>query len=289
MARTIIENIVIQHYSNVSAFEFCQYTSIRFFEILHFVEGEGCIKINGNSVAYYPNSFFVFIPDDIYVVEASTVTTITTIKFLKSFFNGPAQTNVNLPVNNWFRKIEGILNNESHQLRELKFQSESDKINLASLLEIVQKEYLNQKSNDILIIENSLSIILQMIARNIRQTTTEITATSQSSKIQELLDYIHSHIYEPELLTNKVLAEKFNISENYLNQYFKKNMDMSIKKYKLNYILKLVETRLKYTDLHFSEIASEFSFTDASHLNKTFLAYKGMTLGCFRAGLNAKN
>ncbi|WP_111707110.1 helix-turn-helix domain-containing protein [Lutibacter citreus] len=289
MARTIIENMLIQHYSKMSVFEFCQYTSIRFFEILHFEEGEGCIKINGNKVAYYPNTFFVFVPDDVYVVEPSSATTTTTIKFLKSFFTGPSQANVNLPINNWFRKIEGILNNESHQLRELDFQSESDKVNLASLVTILHKEYLNKQSNDILIVENSLSIILQMIARNIRQTTTEISSTPQSSKIQEIIDYIHSHIYEPELLTNKVLAEEFNISENYLNQYFKKSMDMSIKKYKLNYKLKLVETRLKYTDLHFSEIASEFSFTDASHLNKTFLAYKGMTLGCFRAGLNAKN
>lgn len=286
MARTIIENIVIQHYDKLSTFEFCQYTSIRFFEILHFEEGDGTIKINGNDVSYYPNSFFVFVPDDVYIVEASSVTTTTTIKFLKSFFNGSTQTNVNLPVNNWFRKIEGILNNESHQLRELDFQSESDKVNLASLVTILHKEYLNKQSNDILIVENTLSIILQMIARNIRQTITETSSTQQSSKIQEIIDYIHSHIYEPELLTNKVLAEEFNISENYLNQYFKKSMDMSIKKYKLNYKLKLVETRLKYTDLHFSEIASEFGFTDASHLNKTFLAYKGETLGNYKASLS---
>ena len=71
----------------------------------------------------------------------------------------------------------------------------------------------------------------------------------------------------------------------YIGQYFKKQMGISLKKYILNYKLKLVETRLKYTDLHFSEIAIELGFTDASHLNKTFKVYKGMTLGAFRETL----
>ncbi|WP_298364839.1 helix-turn-helix domain-containing protein [uncultured Lutibacter sp.] len=285
MARTIIDNIVILHSKEVSSFEFCQYTSIRFFEVLHFEEGEGFIKINGNKAAYKANSFFVFIPNDIYTIEASSPTTLTTIKFLKSFFNDSSQAKSNLPVNNWFRNIEGILCNENHQLRALNFKTEADKTNLASLITILYQEYLSNQSFDLLIIENSLSIILQIIARNMRLAVSEKNNSPKSSKIQEIINHIHANVYVPELLTNKVIADKFNISENYLNQYFKKNMEMSIKKYKLNYILKLVEQRLKYTDLHFSEIASEFSFTDASHLNKTFLAYKGTTLGAFKANL----
>jgi len=72
IARTIIENIVIQHYEKMSVFGFCQYTSIRFFEILNFEKGEGTIKINGSEVAYYPNSLFVFVPNDIYKVDTKT-------------------------------------------------------------------------------------------------------------------------------------------------------------------------------------------------------------------------
>lgn len=286
MARTIIENIVIQHYDKVSVFEFCQYTSIRFFEILHFIEGEGTITINGSEVSYFPNSIFVFVPNDIYIVNANTPSTTTAIKFLKSFFNNSSQKNASLPVNKWFRNIEGILCNENHHLRTVEFTCEADKTNLISLINIVYNEYLYNKSSDILIIENSLSIILQMIARNMKIVISNKNTLPQSSKIQEIINYIHSNIYNAALLTNKVLAEEFNISENYLNQYFKKNMDMSIKKYKLNYKLKLVENRLKYTDLHFSEIAMEFGFTDASHLNKTFLAYKNLTLGAFKASIS---
>ena len=284
MARTIIENIVILKNKDLTSFEFCQYTSIRFFEILFFEKGSGTIIINGNKIKYGSNSIFVFIPDDIYAINAITPTTVTAVKFLKSFFTN-SYVHSDLPVNNWFRNIEGILYNENHQLRTLQFQNKSDRKNLASLINILHKEYTCNQTNDILIIENSLSIILHMIARNMRVVVSEKETKQQSSKIQEIINYIHENIYEPELLTNKAIASTFHISENYLNQFFKKSMDLSIKKYTLNYKLKLIENRLKYTDLHFSEIASEFGFTDASHLNKTFSAYKGTTLGNFKASL----
>lgn len=285
MARTIIDNIVILKNKELTSFKFCQYTSIRFFEILFFEKGKGTIIINGKKVTYNSNSIFVFIPNDIYTIDANTPSTVTAIKFLKSFFNS-SKSNTNLPINDWFRNIEGILCNQNHQLRTLLFKSETEKVNLISLINLLSEEYLNNKINDLLIIENSLSIILQIIARNIQIEVSEKDAFPQTSKIQEIINYIHDNIYDPELLSNKAIASTFFISENYLNQYFKKNMDMSIKKYKLNYKLKLIENRLKYTDLNFSEIASEFGFTDTSHLNKTFSTYKGLTLGAFKASLN---
>jgi len=285
MARTIIDNIVILKNKELTSFKFCQYTSIRFFEILFFEKGKGTIIINGKKVTYNSNSIFVFIPNDIYTIDANTPSTVTAIKFLKSFFNS-SKSNTNLPINDWFRNIEGILCNQNHQLRTLLFKSETEKVNLISLINLLSEEYLNNKINDLLIIENSLSIILQIIARNIQIEISEKDAFPQTSKIQEIINYIHDNIYDPELLSNKAIASTFFISENYLNQYFKKNMDMSIKKYKLNYKLKLIENRLKYTDLNFSEIASEFGFTDTSHLNKTFSTYKGLTLGAFKASLN---
>ena len=92
MPRTIIENIVIQEYKDQTFFEFCKYTTIRFFEILYFEKGTGIIKINGKTVTYTPNSIFVFVPDDIYIVNAKTATSTVTIKFLKSFFRNTKST-----------------------------------------------------------------------------------------------------------------------------------------------------------------------------------------------------
>ncbi|WP_282051323.1 AraC family transcriptional regulator [Maribacter aquivivus] len=287
MPRTIIENIVIQEYKDQTFFEFCKYTTIRFFEIVYFEKGNGTIKINGKTVNYSANSIFVFVPDDIYIVNPESATTTIAIKFLKSFFRGDAPQNANLPVNDWFRKIEGILNSESHQLREMRFETESDKIHLLSLIKMVAAENDKKKSYDLFIIQNSLSVILHLIARNIQFLNADMsTKIVESSKIQQIINFIHANIYNPELLTTKNLAEEFHMADNYISEYFKKHTDVSLKKYILNYKLKLVETRLKYTDLQFSEIAMELGFTDSSHLNKTFQSYKGMTIGAYKASIS---
>lgn len=287
MPRTIIENIVIQEYKDQTFFEFCKYTTIRFFEIVYFEKGNGTIKINGKTVNYSANSIFVFVPDDIYIVNPESATTTIAIKFLKSFFRGDAPQNANLPVNDWFRKIEGILNSESHQLREMRFETESDKIHLLSLIKMVAAENDKKKSYDLFIIQNSLSVILHLIARNIQFLNADMSAKIvESSKIQQIINFIHANIYNPELLTTKNLAEEFHMADNYISEYFKKHTDVSLKKYILNYKLKLVETRLKYTDLQFSEIAMELGFTDSSHLNKTFQSYKGMTIGAYKASIS---
>ncbi|VXC25948.1 AraC family transcriptional regulator [Maribacter litoralis] len=288
MPRTIIENIVIQEYKEQTFFEFCKYTTIRFFEIVYFEKGTGTIKINGKTVNYSANSIFVFVPDDIYIVNPESATTTVAIKFLKSFFRGDAPQNANLPINDWFRKIEGILNSESHQLREMRFETESDKIHLISLIKMVAAENDKKKSHDLFIIQNSLSVILHLIARNIQFLNADMsTKIVESSKIQQIINFIHANIYNSELLTTKYLAEEFHMADNYISEYFKKHTDVSLKKYILNYKLKLVETRLKYTDLQFSEIAMELGFTDSSHLNKTFQSYKGMTIGSYKASISA--
>ncbi|RTE52012.1 AraC family transcriptional regulator [Arenibacter aquaticus] len=285
MARTILENIVIQQYKDQTFFSFCEYTNIRFFEILYFETGNGTIKINGKTVNYTPNSVFVFVPDDIYIVEAETATSTIAIKFLKNFFRNTSSHNQELPVNNWFRKIEEILNSESHQLRELQFETASDRAHLVSLVNMVATEYLNKQTHDIFIIQNSLSVILHLIARNIQYVNSSEVKEIKSSKIQQIINYIHANIYSSELLSTKSLANEFHMADNYISEYFKKHTDLSLKKYIINYKLKLVETRLKYTDAQDSEIALDLGFTDSSHLNKTFKTYKGISLSAFKANL----
>ncbi|WP_283636575.1 helix-turn-helix domain-containing protein [Aquaticitalea lipolytica] len=167
----------------------------------------------------------------------------------------------------------------------MQFETTSDRAHLVSLVNMVTTEYLNKLSNDIFIIQNSLSVILHLIARNIQYINVETIKEIKSSKIQQIINFIHSNIYNAEVLTTKSLAEEFHMADNYISEYFKKHTDVSLKKYIINYKLKLVETRLKYTDAQDSEIAIELGFTDSSHLNKTFKAYKGISLSVYKANL----
>ncbi|WP_282035807.1 AraC family transcriptional regulator [Saccharicrinis aurantiacus] len=276
MPRSIFENIVIQNYKQETFFKDCKYAPIRFFEILFIEEGEGLLSINGHNVPYSAKQLFIFVPNDKYTFEVNTPTSVSTIKFLKSFFaNVNANTDTAERIE-WFKKIE-ILLYSTNRTASVEINTKGEEGSLYSLLSVMNEEY-NNTHGDKIIIKNMLNSILHIISRNVSY----VSSKTPSSKIQEIINYIHANIYHSELLTLKELANQFNVSENYIGQYFKKQMDITLKKYILNYKIKLGETRLKYTDLTLLEIASEFGFSDSSHLDKTFIAYKGMTAGAYR-------
>ena len=276
MPRNIFENIVVQHYEKQTHFEFCQYTSIRFFEVLMIEEGKGTLVINQHKIPYEGKQLFIFVPNDKYVLYATEETSTSTIKFLNSFFiNGSEGTTQEQ--HNWFKEIETILMS-SNRTSHVPLQKETEMKHLDALFSVMCQEYNEDGLRSKTIIENTLHSILHIVSRNVGLDRVK----TNTSKIQDIINYIHLNIYETNKLNNKTLADQFNISATYISQYFKKEMDISLKKYILSYKVNLAENRLKYTDLTLSEIASELGFTDSSHLDKTYVSYKGITPGAFR-------
>ncbi len=277
MPRTIFENLVIQHFEKVDSIEFCQYTPIRFFEILLIEKGEGSLIINEHKVPYSDNQIFIFIPNDRYNFKIETPTTVSAIKFLNSFFANFSTDNNQSHLKEWFKKIETVLHS-TNRTAYIQLRSESEESSILSLFKVLCNEYNDKAIKSELILKNTLYSILQIISRNVNHACLKTT----DSKIQKIINYIHIHIYDNDLLSKKAIASEFNISETYIGQYFKTQMGISLKKYILNYKIKLAETRLMYTDSTLSEIAFELGFTDSSHLDKTFISYKGMTAGAYR-------
>ena len=282
MPRTIFENIVIQKYEEVTTLAFCKYTPIRFFEILHIEKGSGTIIINKHKVKYSDNQLFILIPNDQYNFEIETPTTVSAVKFLNSFFSNTDLGENELQRKEWFRRIETILHS-ANRTSHLKLQFNTDQSSLHSLFTVLCNEYNDEKLKNEVVLKSTLHTILHIISRNVNYISSKIS----SSKIQDIINYIHNNIHNSEKLSKKELANQFHISENYISQYFKSKMNLGLKKYILNYKLKLAETRLKYTDLTITEISQELGFTDSSHLDKTFLAYKGITAKRYKNNLNA--
>jgi len=71
-------------------------------------------------------------------------------------------------------------------------------------------------------------------------------------------------------------------SPTYLSEFFRKKVKMSLREYIIKAKLKLVEIRLLNSDYTLTEIAAELSFTDVSHLSKTFKRYTGMSIREFK-------
>ena len=278
MPRIIFEQLVVQHFKEVTTLPFCQYTSIRFFEILLIGKGSGLLKINDQRVPYDNNQIFILIPNDKYNFEINTPTTLFSIKFLNGFFVELSSNKQQGQQKEWFQKIETMLHG-TQRTAHLQLQSKVEESSIFSLFTVLCNEYSNKNLNSDVVLKATLHAILHIISRNLSYTPTE----GADSKIQNILNYIHYHIHDTEKLSRKSLAAIFYVSENYISEFFKREMGISFKKYILNYKLTLVETRLKYTDFTVSEIAQELGFTDSSHLAKTFLSYKGISVGAYRA------
>ncbi|AJA70643.1 helix-turn-helix transcriptional regulator [Myroides odoratimimus] len=157
------------------------------------------------------------------------------------------------------------------------FQSEEDAVFAEQLLLSIQREH-NNHTQDYLIIRQCISILLNLVARNlILHDYEQVNENRKAQDIMKMITYIQQHIGHKEKLTLEALANEFSISKNYLGEYFKKQTGISLQDYILDYKLKLVETRLKYSNTRLKEIAFELGFNDESHLSKLFKKYKQMT------------
>ncbi|NAW51378.1 AraC family transcriptional regulator [Elizabethkingia argentiflava] len=92
-----------------------------------------------------------------------------------------------------------------------------------------------------------------------------------------MISFIHENIYNREKLKVKEVSAHFNISPTYFSNYFKPHFGISYQEYLDNYRIALIEKRLSIGGLKLRQIASEFGFTDVSHLSKTFRKIKGKT------------
>lgn len=178
-------------------------------------------------------------------------------------------------------KLQYISNNY-HARAGCVFRNKNDEDFAKTLIQQITNEFRN-RVEDYLIIRNCISILLNLIARNIIQSeTSDLQENKKAFSIMKIITYIQKHIKDREKTSIQVIAEHFGISGNYFGEYFKQQTGVSYQDYLLDYRLKLVETYLKYSNMRLSEIAYELQFSDESHLSKLFKKYRGATPGEYR-------
>lgn len=162
------------------------------------------------------------------------------------------------------------------------FQNKEDEAFAMHLLLAVKREYQENRL-DFLIIRQSIAILLNLVARNlIASDLVEVDENKKEYAIMRIITYIQENIRNKELLTLENMAVVARLSKTYFGEYFKKNIGISYQEYVLDYKLKLVETRLKYSSIRLKEIAFELQFNDESHLTKLFKKHRGMTPSAYR-------
>ncbi len=88
--------------------------------------------------------------------------------------------------------------------------------------------------------------------------------------INRMLLHVHENIHSSDKLRISYLASHFNLSANYVGEYFRKLTGESLQHYITQYKIQLVQHRLANSPLTVAQIADELGFSDESHLSRQF-------------------
>ena len=252
-----------------------------FFELVLIQKGKGTQCINYNMYDYEKGSLFLLPPLKCHSFQIEEPTKFIFLKFTSGFFS----TNDKDAPNHqeWFKEAAYILSNYNQLPGDI-IQNELDRQHIYTLIDLISKENSNYQPGSVALIKSLMTSILEILLRNIKQSAVYELHDDlhKDDRITRLLTYINEHISEPQLIKVDHLAKTFLLSPNYLSEFFKKNMKMSLRDYIIKSKLKQVEIRLLNSDYTLSEIADELSFTDVSHLSKTFKRYTGLSIREFK-------
>ncbi|WP_028295649.1 helix-turn-helix domain-containing protein [Olivibacter sitiensis] len=274
MKKTQFEQLVIHDYEE-KIFHLPVH-SHTYYELVYIRKGSGVHLLNNNRLTYKTGDLFIISPEDQHYFEIRKSTHFTFIKFTDSYFAGHK---MHRPDALMLSTPEAIMRNKL--LKEVKLKMDEPCITILrnTVENIVAYNCRKDVASSPLVYYQMLSIfglIKEAAAKlNIR------IDNGQPDK-EELISYIHQHIYDPSLIQIKSIASHFNIASSYFSDYFKRKFEISYRNYVNEYRLKLIEKRVLVPALTMKQIAYEFGFTDESHLSHFFRKMKEVSPAEFR-------
>ncbi|MCW3464445.1 AraC family transcriptional regulator [Chitinophaga nivalis] len=252
-----------------------------FFEIIHIQEGSGIRVVNQNRFPYRKGSVFLFTPRDCRGFEVTTPTRFISVRFSDLFVGQCTATAERARIGEWLKQLEYLFFNHNKQ-EELLIKQPGDCKMIASLMSNMLTEYEQKPAYYESNLQYFVTLLLNIVARNVSGDSSRNEKTDSEPLISRMVTHIKQQIYYPQELKLEFLATKFNLSANYVGEYFKKQTGESLQQFIICYKLNLVELRVSYSDLTIGEIAYELGFTDESHLSRLFKKYFGMSPAMFR-------
>lgn len=244
-----------------------------FFQMAYVISGAGFLQINDNRISYNKGNLMLLTPDDRHAFTIMEATQFLFVKFNEKFVKEFIGERMNC--------IECLLYYASHMSgcilknKPDEFLVKSIADNLLHCLkhrDIYHEELLSHYVNALIVIA----------ARNISKIKPEKIAENTDRRMMDIIDYVQTHIYNPSDLRATVVAKKFGLSTTYLGSYFKMHAGETIQHFISHYKMRLIEHRLKFSDMRINEIVEEFGFSDESHLNKFFKKHRKLSLTQYR-------
>lgn len=244
-----------------------------FFQICIVVSGQGYLGVESHRTAFKPGSVILLTPDDVHHFELEQPTEFLMVRFSSSYIRSFEWGKMN--------QMECILYYARH-FSGCIMKTPADNVLVqsiaTSLLHSLEHPDLYQED----IVKHFVNALIVIAARNIEKAGPPASAENTDKKLLDIIHYIEEHIFDPAKLKAAAIGKAFGVSASYIGQYFQRRSGETLQHFITQYKLRLIEHRLKFSDMRVNEIAVEFGFTDESHLNKYFKKQKGIALTRFR-------
>ncbi|MDQ0641487.1 AraC family L-rhamnose operon regulatory protein RhaS [Pedobacter sp. W3I1] len=227
------------------------------YELIYIKNGSGSHIVNEFPIVYEKGNLFLISPDDNHRFEIDEKTYFIYIKFTDIYIH---QKEVNLTQ---IQHLEYLIKSrETHSLG-FKFNPADQSI-VENIITLILSLNINMLQNEALIWTQIL-VLSAIMQRNMP----EIKSTAQRTKdIQAIFCYLHKYIYQPKNLKANVMAAHFNLSEDYIGPYFKRNTGITLRQYIHDYRQNLIQQRIESGRFGLKQIAAEFGLVDESHVSK---------------------
>ncbi|RKD91602.1 helix-turn-helix domain-containing protein [Mangrovibacterium diazotrophicum] len=247
-----------------------------FFEMVFILEGTGTHTVNDHKLPYAKNKLYLLFPQDTYSFEVEEQTHFCIIRFNLTYLRTQSR--------DWLQRLEFIYHQHNH-MPSCILKTITDKPLVRALVEALEREYTSPNPQQQLVIRQLIDTILTVASRNLLLATSGVDATIKTDNAMLLLNYVQQNIYDPERLKVDQIAMEFNLSPKYVSEYFKNHTGQSLQEYINTYRYKIIETRLRYTDMRINEIVLELGLSDASHLNRLFKKHSGVSPSDYKRSL----
>lgn len=243
-----------------------------FFELLYIEYGTGNHILNSIHHNYKAQDIYLLTPKDYHSFKTLEPTKFHCLRFLPNFFSNKKE----------IEEIEKLFYYHNQLNGNLIFP-EDDKTFCELVILKILDEVAKPKGQNEILIKSLMMSLIQIIRRNasINESNLNIKNTVVL-KIDTILSYIRSNIANPHLLKKKEMANHFNVSINYIGEYFKTHLNITLRDYIEQTKLKVVTEKLSKSNLTFSEISNDLGFIDSSHFNKFIMRSTGVSPSEFR-------
>ncbi|AWG25251.1 AraC family transcriptional regulator [Flavobacterium kingsejongi] len=247
------------------------------FELVFIHSGSGLHQLNGKEIRYQGPCLFLLAPADYHLFVIEQETEFSVLKFNNRYLDGMAS---NVLLYEWNKLIDQLVVVGNAFGTEL-VQSPEELDRIHHLMRMIVREWEGSagSSNEVLLY--LIRSVFAIIKRNAFQIVSPDQMVTEN-RLVTIMNYIHTVIRAPELLSLKALSAHFNTTPSQLSSLFKRQMGISIKQYTDDYKFKLIENRLKFSDVLLKEISNDFGFTDLSHFNKFLKNHTGKNPKVFR-------